>query len=46
MTPRHAVLYDTQELAFFNWFFGGDSIGAGGVYSNNGTFGGPAAPCP
>jgi hypothetical protein len=38
--------YHPQELAFFSWFFGGDSIGAGGVYSNNGTFAGPAAPCP
>jgi len=38
--------YHMQELAFFSWFFGGTSLGAGGKYSNNGTFGGAAKPCP
>ena len=30
--------YNPQELAFFSWFFGAPSIGAGGAFSNNGTF--------
>jgi hypothetical protein len=30
--------YHLQELAFFNWFYGGPSMGAGGLYSDNGTF--------
>jgi hypothetical protein len=30
--------YNLQELAFFNWFFGPPSIGAGGKFSDNGTF--------
>ena len=39
--------YHMQELAFFSWFFGDDpSFRAGGLYSNNGTFTVPAAPCP
>jgi hypothetical protein len=38
--------YHTQELAFISWFFGGDSMGAGGGYSNNGTFQGDAKVCP
>jgi hypothetical protein len=39
--------YHMQELAFFSWFFGDNpSLGAGGLYSNNGTFTVPAAPCP
>ena len=38
--------YHVQELAFFSWFYGGSSIGSGGMYSNNGTFKGPAKACP
>jgi len=30
--------YHLQELAFFSWFYGGPSIGAGGLFSDNGTF--------
>jgi hypothetical protein len=30
--------YHLQELAFFSWFFRTPSIGAGGLYSDNGTF--------
>jgi len=41
--------YQMQELAFFSWYFnkGGDpSVGAGGKFSSNGTFQGPAKACP
>jgi hypothetical protein len=34
--------YHPQELAFFSWFYGAPSIGAGGKYSDNGTFTGDA----
>jgi len=30
--------YHLQELAFFSWFFGPPSSGAGGKFSDNGTF--------
>ena len=30
--------YYLQELAMYSWFFGGPSIGAGGKFSDNGTF--------
>jgi hypothetical protein len=30
--------YHLQELAFFSWFYGGNSMGVGGKFSNNGTF--------
>jgi len=30
--------YDMQELAFFSWFYGTPSIGAGSLFSNNRTF--------
>jgi hypothetical protein len=30
--------YHLQELAFFSWFYGGPSIGAGGLFSDNRTF--------
>ena len=30
--------YHLQELAFYSWFYGGPSIGAGGKYSDHGTF--------
>jgi hypothetical protein len=41
--------YALQELVFFNWFFGpngGNPLGVGGLYSNNGTFQGDNIPCP
>ena len=34
--------YNMQELAFFSWFYGHPSIGAGGKFSDNGTFGADA----
>jgi len=39
--------YTLQELAFYSWYFGqSPSLGAGGGYSDNGTFTGFAKPCP
>ena len=41
--------YHLQELAFRSWFYNSHfkpSIGAGGKFSNNGTFAGPAKNCP
>jgi hypothetical protein len=41
--------YQMQELAFFSWYFNKDrdpSVGAGGKFSSNGTFPGPAKACP
>lgn len=41
--------YHPQELAFFSWFFnanGTASLGAGGLFSSNGTFKGPSMACP
>ena len=38
--------YHVQELTFFSWFYGGASLGTGGKYSSNGTFGGDAKLCP
>lgn len=38
--------YHLQELAFFSWFYGGTSLGTGGKFSSNGTFGGAAKLCP
>ncbi|MBV9304021.1 MAG: hypothetical protein JOY53_18070 [Acidobacteriaceae bacterium] len=38
--------YHLQELAYFSWFYGGASLGAGGKYSDNGTFTGDANLCP
>lgn len=38
--------YHLQELAFYSWFYGGASLGAGGKYSSNGTFAGAANLCP
>ena len=41
------VTYTLQELAFYSWFLGSNpSLGAGGKYSDNGTFGGYAKACP
>ena len=43
----NGITYHLQELAFFSWFYGGPSLGAGGRYSDNGTFTGFAhSPCP
>lgn len=38
VTMPNGITYDLQELAFYSWFFGTPSIGAGGVFSDNGTF--------
>ena len=39
--------YDPQELVFFSWFFRqSPSIGAGGAFSNNGTFNTSPPSCP
>lgn len=38
--------YHLQELAYFSWFYGGASLGTGGKFSSNGTFGGAAKLCP
>lgn len=41
--------YSLVELAFFSWFFDSPttaSLGAGGKFSSNGTFGGPSMACP
>jgi hypothetical protein len=46
VTGANGLTYTVQELAFFSWFFGGPSLGAGGGYSNNGTFQGDAILCP
>ncbi|HEX8814996.1 MAG TPA: hypothetical protein VF753_05805 [Terriglobales bacterium] len=37
--------YHLQELAFFSWFYGSPSIGAGGKYSDNHTFTAPQGAC-
>jgi hypothetical protein len=34
----NGTTYELQELAFFSWFFGPPSIGAGGKFSDNRTF--------
>jgi len=34
----NAFTYHLQELAFFSWFYGPPSIGAGGKFSDHGTF--------
>lgn len=41
----NGTTYDPQELAYFSWFFNQPSTGAGGVYSDNGTFKSGAAAC-
>lgn len=38
-------VYHLQELAFFSWFFGKPSLGAGGVFSDNATFKAPQGAC-
>jgi hypothetical protein len=42
----NGVTYTLQELAYFSWFYGGSSFGAGGFYSDNATLKGYAKPCP
>jgi hypothetical protein len=32
------INYHLQELAFYSWFYGPPSVGAGGKFSDNGTF--------
>jgi hypothetical protein len=44
VTMPNGVDYHLQELAFYSWFFGAPSTGAGGVFSNNGTFTNDAGP--
>ena len=34
----NGMTYELQELAFYSWFYGPPSIGAGGKFSDNGTF--------
>lgn len=40
------VSYTLQELAFYSWFYGSPSVGAGGLFSDHGTFTGNAKACP
>jgi hypothetical protein len=47
VTMPNGFTYNMQELVFFSWFYGGPSIGTGGLFSNNGTFTTDAGPnCP
>jgi hypothetical protein len=46
VVETNGLTYGLQELAFFSWFYGGPSLGAGGYYSNNGSFKGDNIPCP
>jgi len=41
----NGLTYHMQELAFLSWFYGSASLGAGGKYSNNSSFGGNAILC-
>jgi hypothetical protein len=46
VTMPNGFTYRLQELAFFSWFYGAPSIGAGEKFSDNGTFSQDAgAPC-
>jgi hypothetical protein len=38
VTMPNGYTYHLQELAFFSWFYGPPSIGAGHKFSDNGTF--------
>jgi hypothetical protein len=38
VTMPNGYAYHLQELAFFSWFYGPPSIGAGHKFSDNGTF--------
>jgi hypothetical protein len=49
ITMSNGVTYNPQELAFWSWYYNAKttaSVGAGGKFSSNGTFGGPSKPCP
>jgi hypothetical protein len=47
VTMPNGFTYNLQELAFFSWFTRDNpSLGAGGVYSSNGTFLGFSNVCP
>src|SRR5262249_25470250 len=46
VTMPNGYAYHLQELAFFSWFFGAPSLGAGGLFSNHSTFRGDARLCP
>ena len=40
----NGVTYRLQELTYWSWFIGTPSIGAGGQFSNNGTYTNDAGP--
>jgi hypothetical protein len=44
----NGLTYASQELAYYSWFYGSSAlgVGAGGLYSDNGSFTGPAILCP
>ncbi|MGH7111867.1 MAG: hypothetical protein ACREFK_15720, partial [Stellaceae bacterium] len=44
----NGLTYLSQELAFYSWFYGSTAlgVGAGGIYSDNGTFHNTAVLCP
>lgn len=44
VTMPNGYTYQLQELAFFSWYFGGQSLGVNGWYSDNGTFTSDAGP--
>lgn len=44
VTMPNGFTYNLQELVFFSWFFGGQSLGVNGWYSSNGTFTTDAGP--
>jgi hypothetical protein len=44
VTMPNGYTYNVQELVFFSWFFGGQSIGVNGWYSSNGSFTTDAGP--
>jgi hypothetical protein len=49
ITGSNGYSYHLQELAFFSWYYNAQStpsLGAGGKFSANVTFGGPAKACP
>jgi hypothetical protein len=49
ITMPNGISYHPQEMVFWSWFFNAEntpSTGAGGKFSMNGTFAGPAQGCP
>jgi hypothetical protein len=44
VTMPNGFSYHLQELAFFSWFLGGNSLGVNGWYSDNGSFQTDAGP--